>query len=188
MHHHRIWDDNFLGKKPYNSFKSYKFKQLNIGLNSKIDYIISGNNPAHYFGNSARIKNNIVNHNIIFWSDIVNGIKCYNIGMAGSGGVKVPERNIATYLLIEISNNGVNIIPSEYKLKHSNNLEYKLKHFNKININDLQNIQDTDLDVIFNYIMFRIKSKTFIAGFTIGIIFILFIFILHKIIRTKSKY
>ena len=30
--------------------------------------------------------------------------------MAGSGGVKVPERNIATYLLIEISDNDVNII------------------------------------------------------------------------------
>jgi predicted phosphodiesterase len=178
--HHRIWDDNYLKKTPYNSFKSYKFEQLDIGLENKVDYIIAGNNPAHYFGNSARIKNNVVNHNIVAWVDIVNGIICYNIGMAGSGGVKVPEMDIATYLLIEITDNAVNVIPAEYRLKNMDNKEINLKNLRNISIQDVHDIKVTDLDIFINYVMTRIKSKTFFAGFAIGIIFI---FIITVIIR-----
>ena len=104
--HHRIWDDNRTSPYPNGQYKSYQFAELLPELREKVDLIFSGNSARIYFGTHGFGAD--VNDNVVYWCDIVEGVRGCSVGMKG------PFQ--ATYVVAHVLNGEVAISPRAFQI------------------------------------------------------------------------
>ena len=112
--HHRIWDDNLISPYPNSGYKSYKFAELLPDLRQRVNLIFSGNSARIYFGHYGKSFDRYggledVNDNIIYWCDIVEGVRGCSVGMKG------PFQ--AGYVIASTLNGEVALMPRVFKVK-----------------------------------------------------------------------
>lgn len=85
--HHRLWDDNLLSTAPFLQDKSYLFDEIFRAIDGRFDAIIAGNGSGQYFGDQNVSDSSKLNNNIVYWTDMCDGIPCYSVGMGGTRGM-----------------------------------------------------------------------------------------------------
>ena len=108
--HHRVCDDSIIDVRPYMHDKSYRFAEISESFDGKIDAIISGNSPGQYFGNQF---GEVENDNIVYWTDLVDGIPCTNVGMGGTWGIDISR---VSYVVVSIVDGKIHMEPRSFQL------------------------------------------------------------------------
>ena len=95
-----------------------------------MDYIFAGNSPGQYFGNQDRMTKDFVNNQNVYWCDVVQGIKCYANGIAGTRGM---TKQKISYLVAEISGaKDVKISPRSFFLSNTDHEKYIAEHEERV--------------------------------------------------------